>query len=59
MSPLPKFHIDFNETFPRLTAAPSIEAVIHWQAHAGKTLEPDSLKEALTQHLPDYPISEH
>ena len=56
MSPLPKFSIDLSETFPRLTAAPSIEAVIHWQTHAGKQLEPAALKDALTQQLPDYPI---
>jgi uncharacterized protein (TIGR04255 family) len=42
--------------FPRLTSAPSIEAVIHWQAHGRKTLEPESLKEELTQRLPDYPF---
>ena len=56
MSPLPKFSIDLNDTFPRLTAAPSIEAVIHWQAHAGKQLEPAALREALAQQLPDYPV---
>lgn len=56
MSPLPKFSIDLNEEFPNLKAAPSIEAVIHWQAHAGKQLEPEALREALAQHLPDYPV---
>lgn len=55
MSPLPKFSIDLNEEFPPLKAAPSIEAVIHWQAHAGKKLEPEALKAELTQRLPDYP----
>ena len=56
MSPLPKFSIDLNEEFPTLKAAPSIEAVIHWQAHAGKKLEPEALQAELTQRLPDYPI---
>lgn len=56
MSPLPKFSINLNEKFPTLKAAPSIEAVIHWQAHAGKKLEPEILKAELTQRLPDYPI---
>jgi uncharacterized protein (TIGR04255 family) len=51
-----KISIDPNETFPTLKAAPSIEAVIHWQAPAGKTLEQDSLREILTQRLPEYPI---
>jgi uncharacterized protein (TIGR04255 family) len=56
MSPMPKFKIDLNEEFHRLTAAPSIEAVIHWQAHGRKTLEPESLQEELTRRLPDYPF---
>lgn len=56
MSPLPKFSIDLNEEFSPLKSAPSIEAVIHWQAHASKILEPTDLRDALTQRLPDYPI---
>ncbi|WP_008319189.1 TIGR04255 family protein [Leptolyngbya sp. PCC 6406] len=55
MSPLPKFSIDFSEEFPSLQAPPSIEAVIHWQTHAGKKLEPEALKAELIQRLPDYP----
>lgn len=58
MNPLPKVSIDLNETFPTLKAAPSIEAVIHWQAHAGKKLESEALRAELTQRLPDYPILE-
>lgn len=56
MSLSPTFSIDLNENFPHLTAAPIIEAVIHWQAHAGRTLEPEALKAELIQRLPDYPI---
>jgi uncharacterized protein (TIGR04255 family) len=56
MSPLLKFSIDLNEEFPTLKAAPSIEAVIHWQAHAGKKLEPETLKAELIRRLPDYPL---
>ncbi|MGD1906843.1 MAG: TIGR04255 family protein [Leptolyngbyaceae cyanobacterium] len=56
MSPLPKFSIDFSEEFPTLDAAPSIEAVIHWQAKASKPLERQALQDELTQRLPDYPI---
>ncbi|MEA5468589.1 TIGR04255 family protein [Spirulina sp. 06S082] len=46
--------IDVNETFPQLRRSPLIEAVIHWQAHATKELEPETLKAELTQRLPDY-----
>jgi uncharacterized protein (TIGR04255 family) len=56
MSPPPKFFINLKEEFPSLKAAPSVEAVIHWQAHSGITLEPETLSAELTQRLPDYPI---
>jgi uncharacterized protein (TIGR04255 family) len=56
MSSLLKFSINLNEKFPTLKAAPSIEAVIYWQAHTSKPLEPLTLKDELTQRLPDYPI---
>ncbi|NJL98058.1 MAG: TIGR04255 family protein [Synechococcaceae cyanobacterium SM2_3_2] len=56
MSPLPNFIIDLEEQFPTLQAAPSIEAVIHWQADSGKKLEPEALKAELTKRLPDYPL---
>jgi uncharacterized protein (TIGR04255 family) len=56
MSLPPQLSIDLNEEFPTLKAAPSIESVIHWQAHAGKTLEPDTLKAELIRRLPDYPL---
>lgn len=55
MSPLPKFSIDLNEEFPSLKFAPSIEAVIHWQARASKVLDPSIVKDELVQRLPDYP----
>jgi uncharacterized protein (TIGR04255 family) len=59
MSPPPIFKIDFNEKFPSLEErAPCIEAVIHWQATASKTLDPDVLRDELVQRLPDYPICE-
>jgi uncharacterized protein (TIGR04255 family) len=56
MSLPPRFSIDLSERFPRLLSAPSIEAVIHWQARAGKTLEPETLKAELAHRIPDYPI---
>jgi uncharacterized protein (TIGR04255 family) len=56
MSPLPKFSIDLSEEFPALAHAPSIEAAIHWQAPASRTLNPETLREELAKRLPDYPI---
>ena len=47
--------INVNETFPLLRRSPLIEAVIHWQAHANKRLEPETLKTELSHRLPDYP----
>jgi uncharacterized protein (TIGR04255 family) len=58
MSPPPKFTIDLNEQFPILEHAPTIEAVIHWQANAIKILDPATLRDELVRRLPDYPICE-
>lgn len=49
------FKIDLRETFEQLSAAPSVEAVIHWRARAGRTLDPDGLQHRLVNLLPDYP----
>ncbi len=43
------------ETFPNLTAAPIVEAVIHWRARAARSLQPHELQELLTRRLPEYP----
>lgn len=51
------FTLDLNETFPRLSRAPIVEAVIHWQARAQKPMEPDALKNELAARLPRYPQS--
>lgn len=56
MSLPPQFTIDLTEKFPKLPAAPSIEAVIYWQAHASKGLSIIDLTNELTQRLPEYPI---
>jgi uncharacterized protein (TIGR04255 family) len=56
MSPPSRFTIDLNEEFPSLEHAPSIEAVIHWQAHADQPLDQTTLKNELAKRLPDYPI---
>ena len=56
MSVQSQFALNLNEEFPNLTNSPILEAVIHWEAHAGKPLEQISLKESLTKHLPKYPI---
>ncbi|MEJ7590428.1 MAG: TIGR04255 family protein [Planctomycetaceae bacterium] len=49
------FKIDLSETFEHLPEAPSVEAVIHWRARAGRTLEPDNLRRMLIDRLPNYP----
>jgi uncharacterized protein (TIGR04255 family) len=49
-----KIIIDLTEEFPTLKAAPSIEAVIHWQAPASKKLEQEVLQTTLTERLPEY-----
>jgi uncharacterized protein (TIGR04255 family) len=56
MSPSSRFTIDFNEEFPSLEKAPSIEAVIHWQANPSTALDQETLQNELTRRLPDYPI---
>lgn len=55
MSDTQPLKIDIDENFPHLEQPPLVEAVIHWQAHANKLPEPQSLKEELTRRLPDYP----
>lgn len=51
------FTLDLNETFPRLSRAPIVEAVIQWQARAQKPMEADALKKELAARLPRYPQS--
>ncbi len=51
------FTLDLNETFPRLSRPPIVEAVIHWQARAQNPLEQDALKQTLATRLPNYPQS--
>ena len=51
------FTLDLNETFPRLSRPPIVEAVIHWQARAQNPLEPDALKQTLATRLPNCPQS--
>jgi uncharacterized protein (TIGR04255 family) len=55
MSTTSEFVLNLNEEFPSLTNSPVLEAVIHWEAQASKTLEQTLLKEELTNRLPDYP----
>lgn len=49
------FKIDLANPFPHLSSAPTVEAVIHWQARATKTWLPDELKAILATQLPGYP----
>jgi uncharacterized protein (TIGR04255 family) len=51
------FTLDLKETFPQLSRAPIVEAVIHWQARSQKPMEPDTLKKELASRLPRYPQS--
>ena len=51
----PKFAINLDEKFPNLDFAPIFEAIIHWQAPAGKSLKQSELGSELTKRLPDYP----
>ena len=37
------FMLNLDETFPRLSKAPIVEAVIHWQARPLNQLNPDAL----------------
>jgi uncharacterized protein (TIGR04255 family) len=52
------FTLDLSESFPHLTRAPIVEALIHWRARAQKQLEADALSAALAERLPQYPIRE-
>jgi len=49
------FQLDVVEEFPHLPAAPIVEAVIHWQARAGKWPNAEELRKRLSERLPDYP----
>jgi uncharacterized protein (TIGR04255 family) len=49
------FAIELDESFPHLPRAPIVEAVIHWQARAGRPLDPESLRKLLEERLPEYP----
>src|SRR5262249_2058852 len=51
------FRLDLNETFPRLSRPPIVEAVIHWKARAQTPMEADALKKTLAERLPYYPQS--
>jgi len=46
------FTLDLNETFPRLSWPPIVEAIIHWQARAQNWPEPLALDTALAEHFP-------
>jgi uncharacterized protein (TIGR04255 family) len=55
MSKIPRAAIDLTDDFPHLSNAPIVEAVIHWQARAIKPWEPDQLRAAIEERLPEYP----
>jgi len=47
------FTLDLNETFPRLSRPPIVEAVIHWQARAQNWPDPQLLDAALAERFPN------
>lgn len=49
------FRLDLTETFPHLSDAPIVEAVIHWQARAEKDWNPTQLRSELAAWFPEYP----
>lgn len=49
------FQLDLNQSFPHLTAAPIVEAVIHWQARAELPWDPARWHTELAARFPDYP----
>lgn len=46
--------IDPNTKFPHLPDAPIVEAVLHWKAPAGKTLDKETVQSQLRQRFPKY-----
>lgn len=55
MTSTKKLNIDVTEEFPLLKRSPLIEAVIYWQSHAKKKLEPEVLRTELIHRLSKYP----
>jgi hypothetical protein len=49
------FKIDLTESFPLLSRAPIVEAVIGVSARAGVPWEELAISEHFKQHLPEYP----
>src|SRR5262245_12981438 len=47
------FKFDLGEKFPHLSNPPIVEAVLHWQARAGKTWN-EGVRDELTRGLPAY-----
>ena len=54
MAEVATFQFDLDEQFPHLPSAPIVEAVIQWRARAEKPWEADTLRQQLSQRLPDY-----
>lgn len=58
MSVRKRFIIDLSKKFQRLPDAPIVEAVLHWQAAAGKTLDKTTVQAELKQRFPNYDCHE-
>lgn len=46
--------IDWAKRYPRLSAAPIVEAVIHWRARAERPWNPEEIRAELARRLPEY-----
>ncbi len=53
-----QFKIDLSQKFEQLRDPPIVEAVLQWRAPAGMELSKESLQEALSAELPDYPMQQ-
>jgi uncharacterized protein (TIGR04255 family) len=49
-------HFDVDKEFPHLAHAPIVEAVIHWQVSASKSLDREELKKELATRFPNYSL---
>jgi uncharacterized protein (TIGR04255 family) len=56
MSRSGSFYIDRDRDFPHLAHAPIVEAVIHWQASPGKSLDREEWKTELTRRFGGYSL---
>jgi uncharacterized protein (TIGR04255 family) len=49
-------HINLDRDFPHLADAPIVEALIHWQASPGRSLDREELQKELVRRFDDYAV---